>query len=278
MIYDKRIDGLRAIAVLTVIIYHLNIVLNNFRIFPGGFFGVDIFFVISGYLITGILIEKKITIKEFYIRRARRILPMLLIVVLLTSITGYFILLPDQLIELSETSLSNLLFSQNIYFWLDGQKYADETSLIKPLLHTWTLSVEEQFYFFYPLIILFFKINNRYISIVLLITFSSLFFSKLIEFYAPNFNFYLIFSRAWEIGFGCSIYFVKKNLKFKPGFLISEILGFIGLFLIFFSICFYDDKNNYPNFTTLLPVIGTTIIIINNNRSHHYYILQYGSR
>jgi len=128
---------------------------------------------------------------------------MLLIVVSLTSIAGYFILLPDQLIELSETSLSNLLFSSNIYFWLEGQKYADETSLIKPLLHTWTLSVEEQFYFFYPFIILFFKRNNRYISIVLLISFTSLFFSKLIGYYAPNFNFYLIFSRTWEIGFGC---------------------------------------------------------------------------
>ena len=265
MIYDKRIDGLRAIAVLTVIIYHLNFFYNGFKIFPGGFFGVDIFFVISGYLITGILLDKKITLKEFYIKRARRILPMLLIVVSLTSIAGYFILLPAQLIELSETSLSNLLFSSNIYFWLEGQKYADETSLIKPLLHTWTLSVEEQFYFFYPLILLFFKRNNRYISIVLLISFTSLFFSKLIEYYAPNFNFYLIFSRAWEIGFGCSIYFLKKHLKFKPSFLISEILGFFGLFLIFFSICFFNDKNNYPNFSTLLPVIGTFIILVNNN-------------
>ena len=272
MRYDHRIDGLRAIAIFTVIIYHLNFFYNEFQILPGGFFGVDVFFVISGYLITGILIEKKLSLKEFYIRRARRILPVLLIVVLTTSIFGYLILLPDQLIELSESSLSNIILSSNIYFWFEGQKYADETSLIKPLLHTWTLSVEEQFYLIYPLIILFFKRNKTFITIILIITFFSLLFSKLIGQYAPNFNFYLIFSRAWELGFGCILY-ISKDIKKKLNFFLSEFLSFTGLFLIFFAFCFFNDENNYPNLITLIPVVGTMLLIFSNNSKNTINII-----
>ena len=170
--YRPEIDGLRAISVFAVILYHANFILfgDTYKhfLFKGGFIGVDIFFVISGYLITTlilkeILITNKFSFKKFYERRVRRVLPALLFCCIITSIVGYFILLPPSLIDFGKSILSIIFLSSNIYFWITGNTYGAESELLRPLLHTWSLSVEGQFYILFSLLFIilikFFKKN-----------------------------------------------------------------------------------------------------------------------
>ena len=166
--YRPDIDGLRAIAVLSVIVYHAKISFNNSYILNGGFLGVDIFFVISGYLISSIILKeikenKNFSFLNFYERRLRRILPVLFVVFLFTFFLGFLFLEPDFLIDLSKSIISSLFFFSNIFFYSTGIEYDAQSSLIIPLLHTWSLSVEEQFYIIFPVAL--FIIYN-YLSIM----------------------------------------------------------------------------------------------------------------
>ena len=156
--YRPEIDGLRTIAVISVIIYHAEITINNIKLFQGGFIGVDIFFVISGYLITSIILNELIdknsfSFKNFYERRIRRILPTLLFVILISIPIAWVKLSPNDFLNFSKSALYSLGFSSNIFFWYSGQQYEAESALLLPLLHTWSLSVEEQFYIFFPIIL-----------------------------------------------------------------------------------------------------------------------------
>ena len=158
--YKPEIDGLRAIAVLSVVIYHLQFQLNSTQILVGGFIGVDIFFVISGYLISKILLKElteknTIFVKSFYIRRARRILPVLFFIILIFFIISYFYSLPPFLENYAKSSLSSIFFVSNFYFLLSQINYGNIVSNLSPLLHTWTLSVEEQFYIIFPFILIY---------------------------------------------------------------------------------------------------------------------------
>jgi peptidoglycan/LPS O-acetylase OafA/YrhL len=150
--YRPEIDGLRAIALISVVLFHA-----GFGIFSGGFIGVDIFFVISGYLITFIILSEKeagkFTLKSFYERRARRILPALIFITILCIPTAYFLLLPKDFRNFSQSLVSVSFFSSNILFWQESN-YFDIASELKPLLHTWSLSIEEQFYIVFSLLIL----------------------------------------------------------------------------------------------------------------------------
>lgn len=147
--YFPFIDGLRAVAVLLVVLFHFELGI------PGGFIGVDVFFVISGFLITSLIfndIEKgNFSLGRFWERRARRILPALAIVILATLVAGWFLLLPRDLIDLGWSVLAQAVFLQNVVFW-KGEGYFAAPSEVKPLLHTWSLAVEEQFYFVFPLL------------------------------------------------------------------------------------------------------------------------------
>ena len=149
MKYRPEIDGLRALAVVPVILFHA-----GFELFSGGFVGVDVFFVISGYLITTILIEdlenKRFSLVNFYERRARRILPALTFILLVTTIISYLILYPTDFKEYSKSLLSVVLFISNIFFWRESDYFATEAELT-PLLHTWSLAVEEQYYVLFPI-------------------------------------------------------------------------------------------------------------------------------
>ena len=160
--YRPDIDGLRAVAVLSIVFYHLDI-----RPFTGGFVGVDIFFVISGFLITSIIVREldngKFTIANFYERRARRILPALIAMLVVTLAIGLMILSPSQMQDLAQAAMASLLFSSNIFFFFESG-YFDGASELKPLLHTWSLAVEEQFYIFFPFLLILInrKFDQRY--------------------------------------------------------------------------------------------------------------------
>ena len=161
--YRPEIDGLRAVAVIAVIFYHAQINILGYQPFKGGFIGVDIFFVISGYLITSIILKELITtgtfsFLNFYQRRIRRIIPALLFVMLASLPFGWIYLLPSSFIDFSKSILYSIGFSSNFYFHYSGLEYGTIDGLFKPFLHTWSLSVEEQYYIIFPLtLILCFK-------------------------------------------------------------------------------------------------------------------------
>ena len=212
--YRPEIDCLRAIAVLAVIIYHAKIYILDNLLFPGGFLGVDIFFVISGYLISSLIFqelekEKKFSFKKFYERRARRILPALIFVILICLPFSWIYILPTSLIDFSKSILFSLGFGSNFYFYFTGLEYGAESGLLKPLLHTWSLAIEEQFYLFFPLIFfLIFKFYYNFkIKIVIAMILASLAFAIFFSSVNSSLNFYLIFSRIWEILIGTLIFF-----------------------------------------------------------------------
>ena len=198
MKYRTEIDGLRALAVVPVILFHA-----GFELFSGGFVGVDIFFVISGYLITSLLIEDiekdRFSILSFYERRARRILPALFLVMLVCIPLAWTWMLPSQMQEFSHSLIAVCLFVSNILFWRETG-YFGAAAEEKPLLHTWSLAVEEQYYVFFPLFLFFFwrfgKSNVFWLVVIL--TACSLALSEWAWRNAAMANFYLAPTRAWE--------------------------------------------------------------------------------
>ncbi len=265
--YRPEIDSLRALAVISVIIYHAKINIFNLKILEGGFLGVDIFFVISGYLITSIIItdlkNKNFSILNFYERRLRRIIPVLVFIILVTLPFGWIYLLPIQFIEFSKSALFSLIFSSNLFFWIDGVEYIRTESLFKPYLHTWSLSVEEQYYLIVPFILIFFYKKKQILNILILIFLISFMHSIFSSTKYPVFNFFSLSTRAWEIAAGSIISYLEfsKGSKKIKNNILNEIFVFFGLSLIFISILFFDDKIKHPHLLTTLPIIGTCLIL-----------------
>ena len=267
--YRPEIDGLRAIAVSAIIIYHSQISLYGFRLFEGGFLGVDIFFVISGYLITSIILKELITtnefsFKNFYERRIRRIFPALLFVILISLPFAWILLFPSILIDFANSIIYSLGFSSNLYFYFTGQEYGAISGMYKPFLHTWSLSIEEQYYILFPLFFLlafkYFKKNLIYILITIFTL--SLFFSTWLNYKSPSFNFYIIPSRIWELLAGSILaYFESKSENRIKNNKITLALPSLGFFLIFFSILFFNYELDHPSIKTLPVIIGTGLII-----------------
>ncbi len=273
--YRPEIDGLRAIAVGAIILYHARLNFNGFEPFKGGFIGVDIFFVISGYLITSIILRELVntghfSFKQFYKRRIRRIVPALLFVIITSLPFAWIYLLPNSFIDFSKSIIYSLGFSSNFYFHYSGQVYGAESGLVKPFLHTWSLSIEEQFYILFPIIlIIIFKYSKKYLIYYLITLFIfSLFIADFDSRNNPSFNFYILHSRAWELLAGSilSYYEIKKGSRSKNN-ILNLILPITGILLIIHSIIFFDDKMFHPSFYTLSPVIGAVLIIwfSNNN-------------
>jgi len=275
LIYRPEIDGVRAIAVIAVILYHAQISIFEYQPFKGGFIGVDIFFVISGYLITSIILKElfasnTFSFKKFFERRARRILPVLLTVMLFSLPFAWILLIPSSLIDFCKSIIYSLGFSSNFYFWYSGQQYGAESGLLKPFLHTWSLSVEEQFYILFPIIILityrYFK--NYLIHILVLGFLVSLGLADWISRNHPSFNFYVLPTRAWELLSGSVLaYFeIKKGYRCN-NMRLNSIFSFIGLLLIAHSILFFNNENMpHPSLHTLSPIIGTCLIIWYSNK------------
>ena len=258
MRYRAEIDGLRALAVAPVILFHA-----GFNLFNGGFVGVDIFFVISGYLITTILIEdfenKRFSIVNFYERRARRILPALFFVIFVCIPFAWTWMLPSEFKDFSKSLIAVSVFASNIFFWRDQDYFAgatDETLL----LHTWSLAVEEQYYLLFPIFLFLtwrFGKNKVFWAIVFMAVMSFL-LSEWASRVKPMASFYLSPTRAWELFAGSITAFIGH----KRGVQKSNVFSILGLTAILFAIFLYDEKTPFPSFYTLIPVFGAVLIVL----------------
>lgn len=258
MEYRREIDGLRAIAVLPVILFHA-----GFSWFSGGYVGVDVFFVISGYLITSILIndlEKgTFSIAKFYERRARRILPALFFVMLCCIPFSWMWMAPQQFKDFSQAFVAISFFASNILFWRESGYFAPAAEE-NPLLHTWSLAVEEQFYIFFPIMLLLlwrFGKNPIFYTIMALSAISLL-LSEWGWRNSPSANFYLLPTRAWELFAGSIAAFIVKKRGVQP----KNFLSLLGFLAIIFAIFFYDESTPFPSMYALVPVSGVLLIIL----------------
>ncbi|MDC0064456.1 acyltransferase [Gammaproteobacteria bacterium] len=265
--YRPDIDGLRALAVIPVILFHA-----GYEYFDGGFIGVDIFFVISGYLISTIIINEldnnNFSLVNFYERRARRILPALFFLILVCIPFSYLLLLPEDLLDFSRSVISVSLFSSNFLFWIDSG-YFETASELKPLLHTWSLAVEEQYYILFPLFLMITWSYGK--KTVLILLFIIGLFSLFLADLASNFyenqkiisgSFFLLPTRAWELLIGVIIALYLKNNGFLNSILINQILSLLGFSLIIISFFVIDESLPFPSLYALAPTIGTGLIIM----------------
>jgi peptidoglycan/LPS O-acetylase OafA/YrhL len=267
MKYRAEIDGLRALAVLPVILFHA-----GFEWFSGGFVGVDVFFVISGYLITTIIIsemaEGKFSIVNFYERRARRILPALFFVMLACLPFAWLWLTPSDLKDFGQSLVAVSTFSSNILFWWESG-YFDTAAELKPLLHTWSLAVEEQYYILFPVfLMLTWRLGIKTILILLSIVFLiSLGVAVWGTQYAAHPKiisgaFFLLPTRGWELLIGVfAAFYLKYNTHLKSHTL-NQMLSLLGFGMIAYSIIAFDKTTPFPSLYALIPTIGTGLLIL----------------
>lgn len=281
--YRKEIDGLRAIAIVAVMLFHAGI-----RGFGGGFVGVDIFFVISGYLITSIIFREiqadTFSLVKFWERRVRRIVPVMFVITLCVAVASYFIVLfPVDFIDFGQSLLAQSLFLANIFFMRKDSYFAGPSESM-PLLHTWTLSVEEQFYIIFPLLLLLlWRLQKTAFAKTILMVLAFLFglsffynihlvlahpqgsFSIPLFSYiwgaATNLNagFFFLPARAWELILGAIL---AMNLLPIRSRVLAEILSCLGLSGIVYAIVSFGDTTPFPGFAALLPTIGCALIIL----------------
>ncbi len=256
--YRSEIDGLRAFAVAIVVLFHAGLGV------PGGYIGVDIFFVISGFLITGVIRremeQSTFSLVEFWERRVRRIYPALFVAMIATLTLGYFLLLPVELVKLGMSALSQPVLLANVYFWRDTG-YFDGPAEERLLLHTWSLAVEEQFYLIFPILLLSLKTKNPTKLFQWLGFLASLSFviSTYGVFYYPRAAFYLLPSRAWELLVGCMLYVFPFEIRLSR--CRDELLGAMGVAAIVFSAILLDSRSMFPGPAALPSVLGTAAII-----------------
>lgn len=265
--YRPEIDGLRAVAVVPVILFHV-----GFETFSGGYSGVDVFFVISGYLITSIIyhefLESKFSIVRFYERRARRILPLLFFILLISIPFAWASLHTTDMVDFFQSLIAVPTFSSNFLF-VNEANYFDTSVDLKPLLHTWSLAIEEQYYILFPLMILvFFSFIGkiRLLPALSIMCFLSFGLALWASNYYPEHNFYLLPTRFWELAAGAILGILtidenKQLSKIKEKQPASEILSVIGLILIISGVFIIKKETPFPNYYALFPVIGTALVI-----------------
>lgn len=261
--YRPDIDGLRAIAVIAVVIFHAGV--NSFS---GGFVGVDVFFVLSGYLITGHIYSEvragRFTYKFFYVRRFKRILPALLVVLLVSTALAALILSPAEMKDYSISAASAVLGVSNFYFWLSANYFSPSADHI-PMLMTWSLAVEEQFYLIFPIILiaLFRFARQRVLAAIVGVSIVSLLLSILgVQLY-PSMTFYMLPTRAWELGAGAILAIAEVQgfsmLNYRRS--VRELTSAVGLALILAPIFTYSTGTIFPGAAALPSVVGTAMVI-----------------
>ena len=267
--YRPEIDGLRALAVGAVLLFHLNV-----PFISGGFSGVDIFFVISGYLITSILLRDlalgRFSLAHFYRKRALRILPPLLLVLVAIIPAAWLFLLPGEVATLGRTIPASALFYSNIFFWLQFDYFTPDAKE-NPLLHTWSLGVEEQFYLFVPLLLWalfrFFRLRLGWIfAITVLLSFS---LSAATVASMPKATFYLLPTRYWELGAGALLAMWSGGVSGR----VARIIGPVGLALLIFSVFWLTPDSVFPAWNALPPVVGAVLLIAAGHNSATGFLL-----
>lgn len=262
MKYRPEIDGLRALAVVPVIFFHA-----GFQLFRGGFVGVDVFFVISGYLITSILIDQiedsRFSLVRFYERRARRILPTLLFVMLATLPFAWYWLMPNDLADYAKSLIATTLFGSNFLFW-DQTGYFDTAAELKPLLHTWSLAVEEQYYILFPpLLFLGWRFGRQVgLAEVAALAIFSLVVAQWGVAHAPAAAYFLLPSRAWELLIGSFVAASMRSGTAPPAPGWRNALSLSGLFMIGLPIFAFDPQTPFPGLMAVPPVAGTALVIL----------------
>jgi peptidoglycan/LPS O-acetylase OafA/YrhL len=264
MTYRREIDGLRTLAVVPVILFHA-----GFQTFSGGFVGVDVFFVISGYLITSIILAEKqagiFSLISFYERRARRILPALFVVMFACLPFAWMWLLPAEMNSFSQSIVAVSVFSSNIFYYLKTN-YFDTAAEQSPLIHTWSLAVEEQYYLFFPIFLLLTWRSGKQWTVAMLavIAMLSLAVAQWGSLTHPAFTFFLLPTRGWELLVGALVaffLFARESDTTKRA-RISQSFSAIGLFLITYSVLAFDKQTPFPGFYALMPTIGAALIIL----------------
>lgn len=256
--YRPDIDGLRAVAVLPVLFYHAGLG------FGGGYVGVDVFFVISGYLITGLLLKDMdqgcLSLAAFWERRIRRIMPPLAVMVVATLVAGWVLLLAEDFRELGQSVVAQGILASNIFFWRESG-YFEQASDLRPLLHTWSLAVEEQFYLFFPLVLMVFKNRLRHLMLPVLLLALVLSFALSVYWShtLPETGFYLLPTRAWELLLG-SVLAIAPAFSCKRRWVV-EMLGTAGLLMILVAVFAYDSRTRFPGVAALLPCLGAVLVI-----------------
>lgn len=253
MNFRKDINGLRAIAVIAVVLFHFNA-----SWMPGGFAGVDVFFVISGFLMTGIIFrgieQENFSISKFYIARANRIIPALALLCLVILVFGWFYLMPDDYRILGKHAASSISFVSNFIYWQEVG-YFDAAAKEKWLLHSWSLSVEWQFYILYPLVLVamrrFFSIKTMK-SMLLVGTVLGFIFCAIATYKWPNPSYYLLPARAWEMMIGGVAYLYPFTLKENR----KKLVEWTGLALVIGSYFLISAENPWPGYLALFPVVG----------------------
>lgn len=262
MNHRREIDGLRALAVMPVILFHA-----GFPSFRGGYVGVDVFFVISGYLITSIILAEKqvgtFQLINFYERRARRILPALLFVAFASLPFSWFWLLPADMKSFSQSLVAVASFSSNILFYLTSG-YFQPNAELKPLLHTWSLAVEEQYYLLFPIFLaMTWRLGRRWIApLLIIIATLSLAAAQWGSLNMPVATFYLLPTRVWELMIGALLAFYLANRSRsnhqQP---TSEAGSSIGVLLIVCAVFLFDKQTPFPSLYALVPTIGAVLVV-----------------
>lgn len=256
--YRADIDGLRALAVLPVLFFHFGLGC------PGGYVGVDVFFVISGYLISGLIMKDAIrgefSIFSFWERRIRRIFPALYVMVFFCVIAGYFLFLPWDFEDLGRSATMQSLFASNFHFWSQSG-YFDGPAEMKPLLHTWSLAVEEQFYFIFPALLCFLyaRLTKHWYKALCVLWILSFIVSVIGVYYFPYATFFLLPMRSWELLSGVLLA-LHTGLP-REHSQLKELLGFVGVGLIVWACFFFDASTSFPGAAALLPCVGAVMFI-----------------